>query len=282
MDIIRLFADGFPLTIERLQFLQSTYTKALAQLSKIAGSGNLIIDGVVISGTGISSGVIIVDGEILEFEGGLLNERVAVFEVVDNVPYNIDADNDGNLDQKAADVVRVARCASTGGVDSFDFNTLVRVGNLQSLSPQINDLKTVFREYDPFIDAGWLPCDGTNGTPNLQDRYLVGAGNSFDVGDEVGENSVKLTREQLPNFTMNGTSQPAGSHNHTVNTPARDNESVDNGGGRVVQDNHDVDAVTSTAPNHTHSFNVSSGGGDQAHENKPASTAVTVLIYKGL
>lgn len=286
MDIIRLFADGFPLTIERLQFLQNTYIKALAQLSKVAGSGNLIIDGVVVAGASVSSGVIIIDGELLEFEGGAFNARVAVFETVDNVPYNIDADNDGNLDEKVADVVRTARCAATGGVDAFNFSTLVRVANLQAVAPQINDLKTVFRNYDPVIDAGWLPCDGTNGTPNLQDRYLVGAGNSYDVGDEVGQNEVALTRANLPNFNMAGTSSSSGGHRHNVG--AQDStagfgtedtraEFVANSGA-----NPNAGYNTNFAPDHTHNFNVNSGGSDTPHENKPASTAVTVLIFKGL
>jgi len=36
------------------------------------------------------------------------------------------------------------------------------------------------------IPSGWLICDGTNGTPNLQDRFIVGAGSSYSVGGTGG------------------------------------------------------------------------------------------------
>ena len=33
------------------------------------------------------------------------------------------------------------------------------------------------------IPTGWSLCDGTNGTPDLTDRFIVGAGNTYAVGD---------------------------------------------------------------------------------------------------
>jgi len=36
------------------------------------------------------------------------------------------------------------------------------------------------------IPSGWLLCDGTNGTPNLKDRFIVGAGNLYSVGGTGG------------------------------------------------------------------------------------------------
>ena len=32
------------------------------------------------------------------------------------------------------------------------------------------------------LPDGWALCDGTNGTPDLRDRFIVGAGASFTVG----------------------------------------------------------------------------------------------------
>ena len=31
------------------------------------------------------------------------------------------------------------------------------------------------------IPSGWVLCDGNNGTPNLQDKFIVGAGSSYAV-----------------------------------------------------------------------------------------------------
>jgi len=32
------------------------------------------------------------------------------------------------------------------------------------------------------VPSGWYLCDGTNGTPDLRDRFIVGAGNNYAVG----------------------------------------------------------------------------------------------------
>lgn len=36
------------------------------------------------------------------------------------------------------------------------------------------------------VPAGWYLCDGLNGTPDLRNRFVVGAGGSYGVGDSGG------------------------------------------------------------------------------------------------
>lgn len=36
------------------------------------------------------------------------------------------------------------------------------------------------------IPAGWTLCDGTAGTPDLRDKFLVGAGSTYAVGASGG------------------------------------------------------------------------------------------------
>lgn len=36
------------------------------------------------------------------------------------------------------------------------------------------------------IPAGFLLCDGNNGTPDLRDRFIVGAGSTYSVDDTGG------------------------------------------------------------------------------------------------
>lgn len=40
------------------------------------------------------------------------------------------------------------------------------------------------------IPAGWYLCDGTYGTPNLKDKFVVGAGNHYLKGETGGLNTV--------------------------------------------------------------------------------------------
>lgn len=48
------------------------------------------------------------------------------------------------------------------------------------------------------IPQGWTLCDGTNGTPDLTDLFIVGAGNSYNPGDTGG------SATQTHTFTTNG------------------------------------------------------------------------------
>lgn len=49
------------------------------------------------------------------------------------------------------------------------------------------------------IPSGFVLCNGANGTPDLRDRFLVGAGSSYALGNTGGENQVKLTGTQIGN-----------------------------------------------------------------------------------
>jgi hypothetical protein len=43
------------------------------------------------------------------------------------------------------------------------------------------------------IPSGWKLCDGANSTPNLKDRFVVGAGNSYAVGATGGSTTMAHT-----------------------------------------------------------------------------------------
>ena len=73
------------------------------------------------------------------------------------------------------------------------------------------------------IPAGWQLCDGTNGTPDLRDKFIVGAGSTYAFGDTGGAASVTLTQATMPIHThvLAGalTTGSAGGHTHTVTDP---------------------------------------------------------------
>lgn len=55
------------------------------------------------------------------------------------------------------------------------------------------------------IPSGWLLCDGTNGTPNLRDRFVIGAGSSYAVGGTGGSKDAVVV-----------------SHSHTASSSVSD------------------------------------------------------------
>ena len=61
------------------------------------------------------------------------------------------------------------------------------------------------------IPSGWALCNGSSGTPDLRDRFVVGAGNTYAVDATGG--SADAT---LPSHTHTGTTNTGGSHNHTI------------------------------------------------------------------
>lgn len=48
------------------------------------------------------------------------------------------------------------------------------------------------------VPSGWALCDGTNGTPDLRDRFVLGAGVTHVVGESGGSEEVTLTVGQMP------------------------------------------------------------------------------------
>lgn len=56
------------------------------------------------------------------------------------------------------------------------------------------------------IPVGWALCDGTNGTPNLTDRFILGAGTGAgnEPGAIGGANSYVLSTSQMPSHSHTG------------------------------------------------------------------------------
>ena len=69
------------------------------------------------------------------------------------------------------------------------------------------------------IPSGWYLCNGSNGTPNLQDSFIVGAGSGYGVGATGGSSSVTLSTSNLPshNHSFSATTSNVNlSHNHSL------------------------------------------------------------------
>jgi hypothetical protein len=61
------------------------------------------------------------------------------------------------------------------------------------------------------IPSGWALCDGTNGTPNLEDRFVIGAGNTYAV-DATGGSADAIVVSHTHTATV---TDPG--HTHTSN-----------------------------------------------------------------
>ena len=65
------------------------------------------------------------------------------------------------------------------------------------------------------IPNGWLICDGTYGTPDLTNRFVMG-GTTSQVGTIGGSDEKTLQINHMPSHTHNTTSTQAANHTHTI------------------------------------------------------------------
>lgn len=70
------------------------------------------------------------------------------------------------------------------------------------------------------IPSGWVLCNGANGTPDLRNRFVMGAGGAYAVGATGGNTSVTLSESNLPSHTHGATSSFTGyamaGHSHNI------------------------------------------------------------------
>lgn len=139
------------------------------------------------------------------------------------------------------------------------------------------------------VPTGWALCDGTNGTPNLRDRFIVGAGSTYALGAVGGATTAStgssgthdhvvqgtsLTIAQMPTHShrLIGLRNPIGaSGSYTIWTVGTDGPGSyyaadDNSGNKMVEN-------TGSGDPHTHSI---SGDGSHSH------TVSTLPPYHGL
>jgi microcystin-dependent protein len=112
--------------------------------------------------------------------------------------------------------------------------------------------------------AGWQLADGTNGTADLRNQFIVGAGSTYAVNATGGLSTNTLTIAQLP------------AHNHGVNDPSHNHSVNDGGHGHSIND-----------PGHTHAttYSNTTGGGSPTNnglgsptniQNLPATTGISI------
>ena len=130
MNNLKLDNQGGLLAFQQvLAFMQDTYKSAVAAISKALGN-NVIIDGCEVNGANLSPGIIILNGELLPFDGGANLGFFTVQETVQNRLYR-----DGV--QKPLYHIRKAITHGSNGVAYSDFS---RINNLRTTKDNIADL----------------------------------------------------------------------------------------------------------------------------------------------
>jgi len=140
------------------------------------------------------------------------------------------------------------------------------------------------------IPSGWVLCNGSNSTPDLRNRFVVGAGSSYAVNATGGTDSVSLSTANLPahshSFSGSGTTNTEGNHTHgSVALPhpgdsGRDGDSGSNSVGLL--EGNTLGGTTGAAGSHNHTVTISgttgNTGSGSSHENRPPYYALAYIM----
>jgi len=149
------------------------------------------------------------------------------------------------------------------------------------------------------IPAGWALCNGSNGTPNLQDKFVIGAGSTYAPNATGGAATKTLVEANLPAHThaLTGATAANGGHTH-IATDSGHTHGVPAGGYSVTSASYEGNAdggnnmasqvtgaasaniTVSAVPSHTHDLtgSTSSVGSGTAVDILPPYLALAFIM----
>ena len=159
---------------------------------------------------------------------------------------------------------------------SGQFLTSTGTGNTPTwttLTAFISGMIMLWSGSEASIPSGWVLCDGTNSTPNLQDRFVVGAGNNYAVGATGGsENAVAVDHTHTATVT-----DPGHRHGYSYTN----NLGYSGGGGNPNTYPNNILQTTFSTNNATTGISVTVNpltGEDGANKNLPPYYALCYIM----
>ena len=132
--------------------------------------------------------------------------------------------------------------------------------------------------------SGWTLCDGSNGSPDLRNKFVLGWGNR-GVGTQGGEENVTLATHQMPAHSHGMDAN--GNHKHGINSdwivwPPGTYQSGFYPGNHTSGDRSTQGFARlnqfSTHDEGQHSHNIHNTGGNAAHNNMPPFYVLTYIM----
>jgi len=114
------------------------------------------------------------------------------------------------------------------------------------------------------VPTGWYLCDGANGTPDLRDRFVIGAGSTYAVAATGGATTATLVTNNLPAHTHTATSTVTDpGHLHLSNAMGLVNTNINftGTGGSFYNNVNNTNTATATTGITVATTNASTGSG---------------------
>lgn len=127
------------------------------------------------------------------------------------------------------------------------------------------------------VPEGWYICDGQNGTPDLRDRFVVGAGDTYQVGETGGEDEVTLTEEEMAAHAHGAEDTNAvGDHDHEFERQNTGSLTYPLAG-HPLTTTASIQWLNTSEDEHSHPVNLDAVGGGDPHENRPPYYAILFI-----
>lgn len=261
---------GYPFNLDDIRFVDSAYREGFkAVISPFADVENdaLILSGMVRTQQGsvinYTEGYCVLFGEVLHFPP--VNLPLLQAGQFEYLAVNVTFDVNGNKTQE-----------NGVQIQSYEVRkaTIIRATSQPSMAVIWQFVKSFYKEVESKISVvpkgaimmwsgnianipgGYALCDGTNGTPNLKGKFVVGYdANDVDysaIGLIGGEKKHILTINEMP------------SHTHTETS-----RSFNMQGNGLAAGSTEADVTTT---------NTGATGGDQPHENRPPYYTIAYII----
>ena len=119
------------------------------------------------------------------------------------------------------------------------------------------------------IPSGWVLCNGSNGTPDLRDRFVVGAGSGYSVGATGGSANATLVSHSHGSGTLSAADH---THNFKASNRAGDEDAWSNTNKAFIGD-LDNAAFTQSGTNKIYGSGSLSVSGSTASQGSSATNA---------
>lgn len=124
------------------------------------------------------------------------------------------------------------------------------------------------------IPGGWVLCNGQNSTPDLRDRFVIGAGNNFTAGNTGGNNSLTLSEANLPSHRHFVVSNSLGGQNRTNSNVSANNQVRKGTGAGNLYESYNLASTGSDAA----AGRSSAVGSGTPFDNKPSYHALCYIM----
>ena len=168
--------------------------------------------------------------------------------------------------QTLSSVAATKATSSTFGIVRADGTSVLITSGVISIQAFYTGMIMMWSGSIATIPSGWALCNGSNGTPDLRNRFIVGAGSTYNPADTGGTSDAIVV-----------------SHSHTITDPGHFHYWGGGGNAQVGNDNGGANAnggstAFATSTNYTGITGTNTTGQSGTNQNLPPYYALAYIM----